>query len=61
MSSNSTVPCWVYLLQKYPEKLLNLQYLASYNNSKEQPYTSRQHRNHKHPAQEDLSYSASAQ
>ena len=56
-----TVPCWVYLLQKYPEKLLNLPYLSSYQNSGAHPYVLRNKRTHKHPAQEDLSYTATAQ
>lgn len=54
----STVPCWVYLLQKYPEKLLNLPYLSSYENSTTHPYIMRHRRTHKHPAQDDLSYEA---
>lgn len=53
-----TVPCWVYLLQKYPEKLLDLPYLAQYKNSAAHPYTVRNKRTHKHPPNEDLSYSA---
>ncbi|XP_055374485.1 troponin C-akin-1 protein [Condylostylus longicornis] len=54
-----TVPCWVYLLQKYPENLLNLQYLSSYKNSAEYPYVIRNKRTHKHPVNEDLAYSVS--
>ncbi|KAH8415961.1 hypothetical protein KR222_005305, partial [Zaprionus bogoriensis] len=53
-----TVPCWVYLLQKYPEKLLSLPYLSSYENSTSHPYIQRHRRTHKHPAQDDLSYEA---
>ncbi|TMW40421.1 hypothetical protein DOY81_014499 [Sarcophaga bullata] len=33
-----TVPCWVYLLQKYPEKLLSLPFLSGYENSPAHPY-----------------------
>jgi len=55
-----TVPCWVYLLQKYPEKLLDLPYLSSYENNAEHPYVMRNRRTHKHPAQEDLSYNIAA-
>ncbi|EDW02535.1 GH22048 [Drosophila grimshawi] len=51
-----TVPCWVYLLQKYPEKLLSLPYLSGYENTTAQPYIMRHRRTHKHPAQDDLSY-----
>jgi len=51
-----TVPCWVYLLQKYPEKLLSLPYLSSYENGASHPYVRRNRRTHKHPPQEDLSY-----
>ncbi|KAI8034156.1 hypothetical protein M5D96_013118 [Drosophila gunungcola] len=32
-----TVPCWVYLLQKYPENLLSLRYLSGYENSTTHP------------------------
>ncbi|XP_053963974.1 troponin C-akin-1 protein [Anastrepha ludens] len=53
-----TVPCWVYLLQKYPEKLLSLPYLSRYENSAAHPYVMRNHRTHKHPPQEDLAYTA---
>ncbi|XP_037953463.1 troponin C-akin-1 protein-like [Teleopsis dalmanni] len=55
-----TVPCWVYLLHKYPEKLLSLPYLARYENTPAQPYVLRNRRSHKHPAQEDLSYTDTA-
>ncbi|XP_055838201.1 troponin C-akin-1 protein [Episyrphus balteatus] len=54
------VPCWVYLLQKYPEKLLSLNHLSSYENSAAHPYVTRNKRTHKHPANEDLSYSLEA-
>ncbi|KAI9582653.1 troponin C-akin-1 protein [Glossina fuscipes] len=56
-----TVPCWVYLLQKYPEKLLKLEYLSSYENNEKHPYVIRHQRHHKYPPNEDLSYTATAQ
>uniref|UniRef100_A0A0K8TM85 Gamma-glutamylcyclotransferase family protein n=1 Tax=Tabanus bromius TaxID=304241 RepID=A0A0K8TM85_TABBR len=56
-----TIPCWVYLLQKFPEKLLNLPYLSEYKNSGFHPYTVRNKRTHKHPTQEDLSYTFTSQ
>ncbi|XP_037903847.1 troponin C-akin-1 protein isoform X2 [Hermetia illucens] len=56
-----TVPCWVYLLQKYPEKLLNLPYISQYKNSAQHPYTHRNKRTHKHPPNEDLTYNVSSQ
>lgn len=55
-----TVPCWVYLLQKYPEKLLSLEYLSTYENCAAHPYVTRNKRTHKHPAHEDLDYSLEA-
>ncbi|XP_067634126.1 troponin C-akin-1 protein [Eurosta solidaginis] len=52
-----TVPCWVYLLQEYPENLLTRPFYASYENSSTHPYVMRHLRTHKHPPQEDLAYS----
>ncbi|XP_073812865.1 troponin C-akin-1 [Musca autumnalis] len=55
-----TVPCFVYLLNKYPEKLLNLPFLSSYENSPAHPYVMRNKRHHKHPPNEDLAYNTTA-
>jgi len=53
-----TVPCWVYLLNKFPEKLLSLPFLSSYENGPAYPYVPRNRRTHKHPPHEDLNYTA---
>ncbi|XP_067614120.1 troponin C-akin-1 protein-like [Eurosta solidaginis] len=51
-----TVPCWVYLLQEYPENLLTRPFYASYENSSTHPYVMRHLHTHKHPPQVDLAY-----
>jgi hypothetical protein len=50
------MPCWIYLLNKYPETLLNRQMLAEYKNSAEKPYAERSKRTENVAAKDDLTY-----
>ncbi|XP_058983823.1 putative gamma-glutamylcyclotransferase CG2811 isoform X2 [Musca domestica] len=36
--SRETVPCWIYLIRKFPEKLLEKEHLTSYHNTSAKPY-----------------------
>ncbi|XP_046810842.1 putative gamma-glutamylcyclotransferase CG2811 isoform X2 [Lucilia cuprina] len=38
LNNNEQVQCWLYLIRKFPEKLLQKDYLTAYHNTKEQPY-----------------------
>ncbi|TMW44992.1 hypothetical protein DOY81_009924 [Sarcophaga bullata] len=56
----NTVPAGYIYCKNIPEKLLSLPFLSGYENSPAHPYVMRNKRNHKHPPQEDLSYTATS-
>jgi gamma-glutamylaminecyclotransferase len=57
---HGSMPCWIYLLNKYPEELLKLPTLTEYKNSPEQPYVEKAKRSHNFSAKDDLSYKQEA-
>ncbi|TMW41181.1 hypothetical protein DOY81_013738 [Sarcophaga bullata] len=54
--NNEIVPCWLYLIRKFPEKLLEKEHLSSYHNTKVKPYRERSERDINIKAIDDLSY-----
>ncbi|KRF97562.1 uncharacterized protein Dwil_GK20731, isoform B [Drosophila willistoni] len=54
--NNETLQCWLYLLRKFPDRLLDKPHLTSYNNSSEQPYNEKSVRDPKIVAKDDLNY-----
>ncbi|KAM7345823.1 putative gamma-glutamylcyclotransferase CG2811 [Cochliomyia hominivorax] len=56
LDNNETVQCWLYLIRKFPEKLLEKEHLTSYHNTKEKLYTERSERDINIKASDDMSY-----
>uniref|UniRef100_A0A1I8NIG1 Gamma-glutamylcyclotransferase family protein n=1 Tax=Musca domestica TaxID=7370 RepID=A0A1I8NIG1_MUSDO len=54
--SRETVPCWIYLIRKFPEKLLEKEHLTSYHNTSAKPYRERSERDVNIKAIDDLNY-----
>jgi len=50
------IPCWIYILKNFPEKLLNLPHLSEYKNTEEKPYQERSQRVSNILAKDDLEY-----
>lgn len=48
--------CWVYILNNYPEKLLNLPHLIEYRDTPEKSYKERCQREKNILAKDDLEY-----
>ncbi|ALC42360.1 CG2811, partial [Drosophila busckii] len=53
---NNQFQCWLYLIRKYPERLLEKPLLSSYHNTEEQAYSERSVRDPSLPAKADLNY-----
>lgn len=53
---DGTVPCFIYLLKKYPDSLLKLPMLSEYRNTEELPYLERSKRVENILAKDDLNY-----
>ncbi|XP_055374256.1 putative gamma-glutamylcyclotransferase CG2811 isoform X2 [Condylostylus longicornis] len=53
---NETLKCWLYLIRKFPESLLNKKLLTSYSNTKELPYRERYLRTENIKPIDDLSF-----
>lgn len=51
-----SVQCWLYLIRKFPEKLLEKEHLTSYHNCSDKPYRERSERDINIKAIDDLSY-----
>lgn len=50
------VPCWVYILKTYPDKLLSLPFLTEYKDTPEKPYQERSQRVSNILAKDDLEF-----
>lgn len=53
---DGTIPCYIYLLKKYPESLLKKPMLSEYRNTPELPYLDRSKRVDNILAKDDLNY-----
>lgn len=51
-----TMTCWLYLIRKFPAKLLEKPHVAAYHNTPEQPYRERSERDVNINARDDLEY-----
>lgn len=52
----SIIPCWIYFLKNFPESLLKLNYLDSYEDSSDRKYLERSQRHLSILARDDLEY-----
>jgi gamma-glutamylaminecyclotransferase len=56
LCGDSKVPCWVYLLKTFPEKLLSLPLLTEYKDTPEKAYQERCKREKDILAKDDMDY-----
>lgn len=59
INCRSKIPCWIYLIRKFPDRLLSEPLLEEYQNTVEKKYLERSARVDKIPAKEDLDYKES--
>uniref|UniRef100_T1GP59 Gamma-glutamylcyclotransferase family protein n=1 Tax=Megaselia scalaris TaxID=36166 RepID=T1GP59_MEGSC len=57
LSNNEITSCWLYLIRKFPEELLQKPHLTSYKDCPEQKYCERSCRNSDIRAKDDMSFS----
>jgi gamma-glutamylaminecyclotransferase len=55
VANGEKIPCWVYILRNFPEKLLQLPFLTSYEDMKDSPYLERSKRS-EIKARDDLEF-----